>query len=266
MRNSRLITFIIGIFIIYIGVSIFLNTLGFNFYRSGSIFPIILLLLGYWLFKKKKRILSYILLGLGGIIFFDEWLGIQPDEIIGFIIAFGFLFLGYRMIRSKQKKVEIQDENGDQVHGQSEEESTQTNEESTEEKYAQSDLYIRSPKKKHSLIGNCFLTGSRWELKDMDIWHGIGEVKIDLSRASIPEQKTTIVINGWVGDIDIYIPYDLEFSIIAHVSMGDIDIFGNKEGGLNQSTTLETNGYRHSVKRVEIVIHLLVGDIDVTRL
>ncbi|KEF40369.1 Cell wall-active antibiotics response protein (DUF2154) [Schinkia azotoformans MEV2011] len=91
-------------------------------------------------------------------------------------------------------------------------------------------------------------------------------MKIDLSRANIPDNKSTIIINGWIGDVDIFVPYDLDVSIIARVGVGEIKIFGNKESGVNQSTAVETNGYRKEIKRVEIVINLFVGDIDVNYL
>ena len=119
------------------------------------------------------------------------------------------------------------------------------------------------PKMKHSLIGNLYLTAPRWELTDMNIWHAIGEVKIDLSRALIHETETVLIINGWIGDIDIYVPYDLEVAISANINIGDIDMFGNKEGGFNRSISIETNNYRDAAKRVRVIISLIVGDVDI---
>ena len=121
----------------------------------------------------------------------------------------------------------------------------------------------QAPKVKHSLIGNLYLTAPRWELTDMNIWHGFGDVKIDLSRALVHDTETVLIINGWIGDIDIYVPYDLEVAFTAHVNIGDIDIFGNKEGGINRNVSIETPHYRDSSKRVRIIVNLLIGDVDV---
>ncbi|WP_054949076.1 cell wall-active antibiotics response protein LiaF [Numidum massiliense] len=121
----------------------------------------------------------------------------------------------------------------------------------------------RSPKVTHSLIGNLYLTGPRWELTDMDIWHGIGDVKIDLSRAFVHEGETVVIVNGWIGDIDIFVPYDLDMAVSCHVNIGDINVFGNEDGGLNRSVTIETADYQTSTRRVRIVINLIIGDVDV---
>lgn len=259
MQSSRIIKFIFGLFIIYIGASILLHNLGFEFIHAGSIFPFIIMGLGYFFLKKDKKILGFIFLGFGILIFLDEWFGVDVGDIIGFAIALAFIYLGYRLIRTKKSSFEIEnDELETKVNETIPNDIPLENEENH--------FILKSPKKKHSLIGNCFMTGSRWELVDMDIWHGIGEVKLDLSRANIPDEKTTIIINGWIGDVDVYIPYDLEVSFVTHVGIGDINLFGNKEGGINRSTTLETKNYRQSVKRVEIIVNLMIGDIDFTRI
>lgn len=284
MNNTRIIPLIFGFFIIYIGVIILLNSLGFHI-DGGSIFPLLLLLLGYYFLKKQKKVLGYIFTIFGSLILLESWFGIDIGDIIGFFIAIGFIYFGYRMIRKKNSQpFASQDSNTSQTNFNEktnydnepeDKDPDSTSAEFTDFKQSHQfnssadfnhSYRIITPRRKHSLIGSCSFTQSRWELTNMDIWHGIGEVKIDLSHANIPDQKSTILINGWIGDVDIYIPYDLEVAIIARVSVGEIDIFGNKEGGLNRSTTIETTGYRTAVKRVEIVINLFVGDIDVNYL
>lgn len=287
MKESRIIPLIFGLLIIYIGVVILLNSLGFHI-DGGSIFPLVLILLGYYFYRKKKKVIAYIFFILGLL----NFLNIDIGDIIGFIFAFAFIYFGYRLIRKKQEENSYENKkttsapfihevnkhatnfSDQKVTEQNDNEqiSNDHNNGNNENTFSQNinDSYnnyrFLTPQKKHSLIGNCFLTDSRWELKDMDIWYGLGEVKIDLSRANISEQKSTLLINGWIGDVDIYVPYDLDVTIIARVSIGEIEIFGNKEGGINQTTTVETANYRTAVKRVEIVINLFIGDIDVNYL
>lgn len=261
MKNTRVFPLIIGFFILFIGINILLNIAGFHVH-GGGIFAIFIIFIGYRLLKKKKKNIAYILIALGSLILLDAWFGIDIFDLIGFIIAIALIYYGYWMIRNKQKEEQnfessMDTEESPKIDIDAKEDNT----EETSHAYR-----ILTPKKKHTLIGSCLLTGPRWELRDLDIWHGIGEVKIDLSRANIPDNKSTIIINGWIGDVDIFVPYDLEVSIIARVSVGEIKIFGNKESGVNQSTAVETNGYRQEVKRVEIVVNLFVGDIDVNYL
>nr|WP_161798271.1 cell wall-active antibiotics response protein LiaF [Aneurinibacillus tyrosinisolvens] len=204
------------------------------------------------LLKKGRRIGGSILLFIGVCGFLGYWFNIDTGKVVGFTLSAAFIYMGYRMIRSKNKEIEVP------PLPAREEEPVFHSPETAFHTYS-----MGSPQNKHSLIGNLFLTGGRWDLHDMNIWHGIGDVKIDLSRAHINEGETIIIINGWIGDIDIYVPYDLDISLTASVNFGDIDVFGNKQGGINRSMTLSTSGYRESGKRVRIVVSLLIGDIDV---
>ncbi len=260
MKNTRIFPLIIGFFILFIGINILLNIAGFHV-DGGGIIAIFIIFIGYRLLKKKKKNIAYIFIVLGSLILLDAWFGINIFDLIGFIIAIALIFYGYQMIRNKQKDEQTYERNIDQGISKTDMDGKEGNTEESSYTYR-----ILTPQKKHTLIGSCLLTGSRWELRDLDIWHGIGEVKIDLSRANIPDSKSTIIINGWIGDVDIFVPYDLDVSIIARVGVGEIKVFGNKESGVNQSTAVETNGYRKEIKRVEIVINLFVGDIDVNYL
>lgn len=260
MKNTRVFPLVIGFFILFIGVNILLNIAGFHV-NGGGIFAIFILFIGYRLLKKEKKMIAYILMVLGSLILLDAWFGIDIFDLIGFIIAVALIFYGYQMIRNKRKDEQNNVNIIDQGIPKTDQDGNEGNEEETSYSYR-----ILTPQKKHTLIGSSLLTGSRWELRDLDIWHGIGEVKIDLSRANIPDSKSTIIINGWIGDVDIFVPYDLDVSIIARVGVGEIKIFGNKESGVNQSTAVETNGYRKEIKRVELVVNLFVGDIDVNYL
>lgn len=261
MKNARIFPLVFGFFILFIGINILLNIAGFHVH-GGGIFAIFIIFIGYRLLKKQKKIIGYILIVFGSLILLDAWFGIDIFDLIGFIIAIALIFYGYQMIRNKRKVEQNYDSNID--HGgiaKPNFDAADGNKEDSSFTYR-----ILTPQKKHTLVGSCLLTGPRWELRDLDIWQGIGEVKIDLSHANIPDKKSTIIINGWIGDVDIFVPYDLDVSIIARVGVGEIKIFGNKESGVNRSTAVETNGYRKEIKRVEIVVNLFIGDIDVNYL
>ena len=255
MKNARIFPLLLGFFILFIGIIILLNIAGIHVH-GGGIFAIFILFIGYQLLKRQKKVIGYIFIAIGSLILLSIF------NLVGFIISIALIYYGYRLIRSKQKEEQNFVSNIDN-------EGIPETERRAGEGYKEESSYtyrILTPQKKHTLIGSCILSGSRWELRDLDIWHGIGEVKIDLSRANIPENKSTIIINGWIGDVDIFVPYDLEVSIIARVGVGEIKIFGNKESGLNRSTAVETNGYHKEIKRVEIIVNLFVGDIDVNYL
>lgn len=261
MKNTRILPLIFGFFILYIGILILLNIAGIDV-NEGSIFSLFVIAIGYLLLKKKKKIVGCVFIIFGGLILLESWFGISIGDLIGLIISIALIYYGYRMVRNKQKGEKVfESKNYNEGIFQSEIKTASGRKDDSSNAYR-----IIIPQKKHTLIGSCLLTGSRWELTDLDIWQGIGDVKIDLSHANISENKSTIVINGWIGDVDIFVPYDLDVMVIARVTLGEIKIFGNKESGLNRSTTIETTGYSKAVKRVEIVVNLFIGDIDVNYL
>lgn len=259
MNRSSTTRYFLGLIIIFTGIGILFNTLGIMHFHPGKLFPFLVLYFAVRLLERGKRIFGGILLLFGVLFFLDAWLSIRVGDIIGFVISIAIMYWGWQFIRSKKKEIELPPASIPHA-------TTQTHIETDPVSPHQSgsDYTMGFPEVKQSLIGNLFLTGNRWELKDMNIWHGIGEVKIDLSRALIHHGETVVMLNGWIGDIDIYVPYDLEISFIAQVNVGDIDVFGNKQGGLNRSVSLTTSNYQNAERRVRIIVNLLVGDIDIT--
>ena len=114
-----------------------------------------------------------------------------------------------------------------------------------------------------SLFGDFHLTSGRFELRNLQIWQGVGDVKIDLSRALLPEAETFLVINGWVGDVTVYVPVDLSVSVAAEVTIGDIEALGHRQGGINRRVMMKSRNYDDAVRKVNIIVSLIVGDIDV---
>lgn len=257
MHHSKTTRYFLGIVVIFTGIGILLHSLGIMQFHPGKLFPFLILYFALRLLERGRRVIGGILFLFGALFFIDAWTPIHSGDLIGFIFALAIMYWGYQLIRSKKKEIEIPSPSIPAPP----KETMETTPPASQDKQAYT---MGSPETKQSLIGNLFLTGHRWELKDMNIWHGIGEVKIDLSRALIHNGETVIMISGWIGDIDIFVPYELDISFVASVNIGDIDIFGNKQGGLNRTVTLTTSNYQQADQRVRLIVHLLVGDVNVT--
>ncbi|QDX92621.1 hypothetical protein EEL32_00560 [Brevibacillus laterosporus] len=125
-------------------------------------------------------------------------------------------------------------------------------------------VHIHNPQDtRSSLIGDYRLISGRFELKNMRIWQGIGDVVIDLSRAVIPEREGTLVINGWIGDVTIYVPVDMPVQVMAEVTIGELEVLGHRQNGITRKVMLSTHNYAEATEKVKIIISLWVGDIDV---
>lgn len=113
-----------------------------------------------------------------------------------------------------------------------------------------------------SLLGD-FILRHRFELHDMKINNGLGDVKIDLSQAIIAHGDTTIEIFAGLGDVQLYVPYDLDVYVQAGVLIGTLDVLNFRQNGFTRRTQTKSAGYDEAAKRVNIFVTLGIGDVDV---
>jgi lia operon protein LiaF len=113
-----------------------------------------------------------------------------------------------------------------------------------------------------SFLGDFIQQDHRFELTDLQINHFIGDVKIDLSKAIIPEGMTTIEINTFIGDVHIYAPYDLDVDVRGNVLIGDMKGVAGRQGKRGHDDSIEDLPQDEG-KQVKIIASLLIGDIDV---
>jgi len=94
---------------------------------------------------------------------------------------------------------------------------------------------------------------------------GIGELQVDLRRAAIGEGDTRITADVGVGHLSVRVPEGLAVRVEVDTNMGNAVVFGDRldvHGKAGDST--ETEGYRDASRRLLLVLHVGVGQIDVT--
>jgi len=123
-----------------------------------------------------------------------------------------------------------------------------------------------SNKKGEEWVGRFHQLESNYELEDLSISHGVMDVKLDLTKAMIPEGEKSVRISGRVGDVTIYLPYDLEVSVNASALWGELDVLGRERRGFRPRLRTETPGYPASKRKVNIGVSLWFGDVSVRRL
>ena len=102
-----------------------------------------------------------------------------------------------------------------------------------------------------------------WVLRSFSLWNLVGEMNLDLSLA-LPEQpETVIVLQGIVGDIDIFVPEDIGLSVSASVIFGQVDVPFHKETGVLNKTEWQSPNYEASGNKVKLIVSYIVGDIDI---
>lgn len=282
MKLSRLHKMMAGVLIILTGIGLLLDSLGIISFGLFDLWPMVLVYFGLRLWGEKKKVRGGILFFLGVVIALEMWLGIGIEDIFQIGVPLLFIYFGYNLIRGKSKFSLKQKERFPEEELVTEdlpsEEAPPKKQPLHEGHYrwkgarpsdardadAQHGSGILLPKdSRSSLIGDFHLTSGRFELSHLHVWHGIGDVVIDLSRAMLVNQEARLSVDGWVGDVTIYVPVDLPVSVSAEVSVGDLEVFGHRQGGISRCVMVRSDHYDTAVNKVQLHISLLVGDIKV---
>ncbi|MEX2104144.1 MAG: cell wall-active antibiotics response protein LiaF, partial [Bacilli bacterium] len=88
---------------------------------------------------------------------------------------------------------------------------------------------------------------------------------IDFGKAIFSEKEVTIIISGWIGEVDIVLPPDLPVSINASIRIGSMKILGHGLDGVKREFINVTEGYESATKRLNLIIRFGIGEVNVTR-
>lgn len=216
--------------------------------------PLIFLALGVFFVRGKKRKMGKLLMMIALILFVSQLLHIS---LVTVVFALVFIYVGLKLVRSdKQGKKEKKEKK--EKRKVAPPVPVDDNQKSRNQNLGDEQTFI-----KRSLIGEVRFTSNPFELTDMQIWNGVGDVRIDLTNAIIPEGETLIIVENVIGDIQIYMPEDLEYTIQSYVLIGDSSILQSKKGGFNQTTLLRSTDYQSGVRKVKFVLSCAVGSVKV---
>ena len=195
--------------------------------------------------KKNRYVRGNVFLFIGGIVFLFFLFSSAAFVLVVFACL---VLIGYQLIQQghKQKamKVEIKEK------GIIDEEKQ---------------IYRTEPYLKNMFVGNVRMMDHIYELEDINVQYGACDVEIDLTTAMIPEGETVIVIRGVVGNIRLYVPYDIELSLNHSVIVGRVLLPGHEETGFNRNVTFRTEQYKEAPRRIKIISSLVVGDTEVRK-
>jgi lia operon protein LiaF len=269
VKLSRLHQMIAGVFIILTGFGLFLDSLGLITFGLFDLWPMVLVYIGVRMWGKGKRVRGAVLAGLGAMFALEMWLGIGIDDLFQIAVPLALVYFGFRLIRSRRPSERERNEFDVERTVPPPVYTTEGSRGAYGPEPKQPDPPLRPggilmPKDfRSSLIGDFHLTSGRFELSRLYIWHGVGNVVIDLSRALLAEEEALLAVDGWVGDVTIYVPVDLPVAISAEVTIGDLEVFGHRQGGLNRYVSIRSEDYEQAAQKVKLNISLIVGDIDV---
>jgi lia operon protein LiaF len=282
VKLSRLHKMTAGVLIILTGIGLLLDTLHIISFSLFSLWPMVLVYVGVRMWEKQKRIRGGLLAGFGVLIALDMWFGVGFHDLFHFVVPLALIYFGFRLIRGRSRRRDGRADTVGDSGGFSPEWDTPDDAPFYQKaaRWAKQKGYgpvfedrvetpfhpgciLRPKDTRSSLIGDFHLTSGRFELDQLHIWHGIGDVVIDLSRAMVMQEEAFLTVDGWVGDVTIYVPVDMPVAVTAEVSIGDLEVFGHRQGGISRSVMVRSEQYEQAAQKVHLQISLLVGDIKV---
>ncbi|MBW7456975.1 cell wall-active antibiotics response protein LiaF [Paenibacillus sepulcri] len=100
-------------------------------------------------------------------------------------------------------------------------------------------------------------------LTDLSVPRGIGDVHIDLSQAIAAEGEQVITVDRLLGNVTVYLPYDLAVHVDITVYYGSLDVLGRNREGLNPRFRMETANYPQAGRKINLVMSSIIGDMAV---
>ncbi|MDP2326667.1 MAG: cell wall-active antibiotics response protein LiaF [Dehalococcoidia bacterium] len=108
-------------------------------------------------------------------------------------------------------------------------------------------------------------SGETWRLEEGVIRTAIGDIHLDLRRATLPEGETEATLLCWVGTIQIQAPAHVGLDIEAQTFIGTVDVLGVREEGLIRDINVRTEGYEQATHRLRLRLSTVIGEVLVVR-
>ncbi|WP_297990807.1 cell wall-active antibiotics response protein LiaF [Anoxybacillus sp.] len=132
---------------------------------------------------------------------------------------------------------------------------------------AETEFVFRQPLFQNMLFGRQKTPGHAYEWSDVNIQIGVGDTVIDLSYAVVPKGEAVIVVRGWIGNVHIFVPYEMEVSVAHSVLFGASSIFTMETERLwNQTFIYQTPAYETAEQKIKIITSMAIGNVEVKRI
>lgn len=123
--------------------------------------------------------------------------------------------------------------------------------------------YLRSGIELEQAFFGTIRRDSTWKVSDLETWIGIGDIKLDLSQASIPSGNTEIQVYGFIGDVLLKIPSGVGVSISTTAFISDVTTPEQKLDRIISPLHLESSNFQAAEKRVLLHVTAFIANAKV---
>jgi predicted membrane protein len=113
------------------------------------------------------------------------------------------------------------------------------------------------------LIGDLDRSGA-WDVMDEEVWAFIGDISYDLTKATVPKGDTTVRVNGFINDVEIFARENVGLSINATSVITSFNEAGQpEEESFLAPVKWQSDNYKLAERRVHFDLTQFIGDISV---
>lgn len=123
----------------------------------------------------------------------------------------------------------------------------------------------RVPRSINVILGDTNIGRQAWELRELVVRSGVGDVTVDLTRAAIPDREGRIDISGWVGDVEVLVPPGLGVRARGTVWVGGVRLLGRRAEGFFRDLEYTSSDFDTAEKRVVVDVNVGAGEVTVSR-
>lgn len=107
--------------------------------------------------------------------------------------------------------------------------------------------------------------GGSWDVVDEEIWLGVGDLRLDMTEATVPTGETQIRVFGLVGDVDLIVPEGIGVSVVSWAFVTDGKVFGEKEQSFVTPLQVASDDYETAERKIRVETYFFVNDLTIKR-
>jgi len=101
-----------------------------------------------------------------------------------------------------------------------------------------------------------------WQVGNEEIWSFIGDVRLDMTQATIPPGETTFHIYGFIGDVDVIVPKEVGLSVSSSAFVTSAKINGRKGDSFLAPVTHASENYASVERKVRLETYFFIADLN----
>ena len=114
------------------------------------------------------------------------------------------------------------------------------------------------------LLGDIRRRGA-WQVMEEELWMGVGEIRLDMTEAEIPDGETTIRIWSIDSPVRLTVPEGVGVAVSSTAFYTDARFFGRKRESILAPLRASSDGYATAEPRLRLEIMSFSGDIKIER-